>query len=228
MFRLLVKLVKMDKVDLSFDGVVKKFQNKFTMIDLFVFQLNLRSRIAHSATYELTTEIKDGGLGNWRGSYVDSWYRSNHFHPFDEEEDEGQDPPTIKGERVTFKLFDKKLEHPLKMCFYEGDSEESSHGNQQGRAGQFPCACYHGPDGLFCSSHTKMIKGNPAAYNQTQVDHIVAVRLVKVWEMLEEELGEIGGPPDEITVGYSYGENLHDGEAILNRVSWEVSLEDKK
>lgn len=224
----------MDELDLTHDGAIKRFQDIFTMVDLLVLQLQFRGTITHHTTYELVGDIKDGGLGSWRGSYVDSWYRSNHFHPFDEKEDEEIDPPSTKGERVEFKLSEHKPEHPLKMCYHPDGSTSDT-----------PCQCYRSPDSLFCSAHTRMIKGESSyltkdfpsdstsgdqtpvpknSFTQEQVDHIVHVRLVKVWKMLEEALSEVGGPPSEIKVAYSYGENLYDGEAILKRVAWTVDV----
>jgi hypothetical protein len=89
------------------------------------------SNIEHTVTYELKEPIPDE-LDLSRCGYIDTWYRSNHLHPFYAD---NSDPP----------FFDEPKTYVLTPDFYPKITIESCmHEN---------CEYFRG-DNIFCSQHS--------------------------------------------------------------------------
>src|SRR5690606_31146491 len=77
-----------------------------------------------------------------RGSYVDTWSRTNFFAPFVPVFDSEVAPPLSRLEEKTYKLVLEEVEDPLQKCFFS-----------------LECGHYHGEEGVFCSSHARSTFG---------------------------------------------------------------------
>jgi hypothetical protein len=133
------------------------------------------------------------------------------LHPFDQFGDESLDPPITKGERVTFDLRLPEVEDPLMKCFYCGSKAGST------------CESYHGDNTLFCSTHTKKVRG----LNQKQVDAIVKEHLTQISAKLKAHLREVQQPTKEISFEYAREDDVDanfDSTAVLKRVEWDIDV----
>lgn len=192
----------MEAIDLTFGRISKKFAVKVVKIRLLVAMLNYRAGITHTTTYELVTIVEeDDADGGRRGSYVDTWYRTNQFHPFNEPDGESLAPPIVKGEQQTFELQLNEIENPLDICFHDTE-----------------CFYYHGDDEIFCSAHTKSARD----LSQDRVDEIVEAFLIRTIKSLEERLAKTEIPPEEIS--FEYSGITWDTVATLKRISWDIDV----
>lgn len=195
----------MEKVDVSSLHAVRKFRNKFTKIELLTQVFNCQADIVHEAEYTLETPI-EGDADYGRGSYLDTWQRTNSLYPFEITEDSrDSEPPTVQGSTSEFSLKLRSIEDPTEKCFY----------------GHKNCELYHSNDSLFCSEHTRKV----SSLTQDQVDHMVKSHLSHLVSSLRTMVKSLHQPPKEIVVRYGIenGDDIDfNGRAVLKRTDWSI------
>jgi hypothetical protein len=198
---------------LSFNVLAsQKLQKEVNHVKILVSLLELKQEIDHEATYELQNDIVPDSTGevDWgRGSFPDTWARTNHLYPFDGDISEDGELPTKKGDRVTFDLqldSDRSPSEPLSTCFAAG------------------CKYHRNGDLLFCSQHTAEFETKSVK----ELEEMAEKHLVKLQQGLQMVVSELEEPAKEIVVNYA--RELDDGEfdfdtlAVLKRVDWKVIL----